>query len=126
MREIKFRGVNIADGEWIYGSLVKVGKDYYILEEGETEAHEYNIVADESIGQFTGLKNKNGKDIYEGDILEFKDGGIVYVSWDVEYTGFILIDPTGYQETEGIGNWILENVEVVGNIFDNKKLLDDY
>lgn len=31
MRKIKFRGINIADGEWIYGSLVKVGKDYHIL-----------------------------------------------------------------------------------------------
>lgn len=125
MREIKFRGVDIADDKWIYGSLVKVGKDYYILGKGETEAHEYNIVDEESIGQSTGFKDRLGKEIYEGDILKFEDGGIVYVSWDVEYTGFILIDPTGYQETEGIGNWILENVEVVGNIFENKELLDN-
>ena len=139
MRKIKFRGfsTNFEENEWFEGDLIHYDEDVFCIIEQNYDYHRlighppntlYDgvIVDKNSIGQSTGFKDRLGNEIYEGDILEFKDGGIVYVSWDVEYTGFILIDPTGYQETEGIGNWILENVEVVGNIFDNKKLLDDY
>ena len=132
MKEVKFRGftTNLVNNMWVEGDLIHYDKDeFYIMPQNGRYwdiSHDGDRVIKESIGKFTGFKDKNGKEIYEGDILKFEDGGIVYVSWDVEYTGFILIDPTGYQETEGIGNWILENVEVVGNIFDNKKLLDDY
>lgn len=122
MREIKFRGVDIADGEWIYGSLVKVGKDYHILGEGETEAHEYNIVDEESIGQFTGLKDKNRKDIYEGDILKHEDEDAMYVRWYKEYVEFKLMGPN--DETTTLTDWYAEDTEVIGNIFENKELLE--
>ena len=123
MREIKFKGVDIADGEWIYGSLVKVGKDYHILGEGETEAHDYNIVDEESIGQYTGLKDKNGKEIYEGDILKHEDEGTMYVRWYKEYVEFKLMGLN--DETTTLTDWYAEDTEVIGNIFENKELLDN-
>ena len=126
MREIKFKGVDIADDKWIYGSLVKVGEDYHILGGGETEAHEYNIVYEESIGQYTGLKDKNGKEIYEGDILEFETGEIFKVYWwESECCCYIqsILEPYINISFE---MYPMENFEIIGNIFENKELLDDY
>ena len=122
MREIKFRGINIADGEWIYGSLVKVGKDYHILGGGETEAHEYNVVDEESIGQYTGLKDINRKEIYEGDILKLiDDKDTMYVKWDEQSVEFYL---RGLNNKAAVLNvWHVDDTEVIGNFFENKELL---
>ena len=123
MREIKFKGVDIADDKWIYGSLVKVVEDYHILGGGETEAHEYNIVDEESIGQYTGLKDKNGKEIYEGDILESDDKDAMYVRWDEQSVEFYLMGPNN--EAAVLNVWHVDDTEVIGNIFENKELLDN-
>ena len=123
MREIKFRGIDNANDEWIYGSLVKVDEDYHILEEGETQAHAYNRVDKDSIGQYTGLKDKDGKEIYEGDILEFSKGSIMYVEWDDDFKIFVLTDPRINLKNGSIGNWYVEKTKIIGNIFENKELL---
>ena len=129
MREILFRGKRLDNGAWETGSLVIVRMDchdaqYYIAD----KMTGYHTPVDPStVGQYTGLKDKNGKRIFEGDIakvLQGKDKDIAYVGF--ENGAFMLYPKTGniYERTlwsYWYNDW---DVEVVGNITDNPELLE--
>ena len=78
-RTIKFRGKRIDNGQWVYGFLAE---DHYINDVNSEDFPSIEI-ASETVGQFTGLLDKNGKEIYEGDILCYIDDSGHIHTWEV-------------------------------------------
>ena len=125
-REIKFRGQIIHSREWIYGWLsspdtiaIKSGDDYDDIP-----------IIPETVGQFTGLKDKNGQDIYKDEFVESKHGDIFLV--DFRKGSWVLIHkPSCGSEREGTTEckWdylydaIILQLEIIGNIHENPNLL---
>ena len=128
MREILFRGKRADNGEWVYGSLIT----------------ERNLIDDETVGQFTGLTDKNGTKIFEGDILRLCGDGY-------DWNGIVVFGRTTSDEDNledyGYG-WQLDKItkdepvytkillwveaeadgidcEIIGNIHDNPELLNE-
>ena len=118
MREIKFRGKSKTDGEWFYGNLYD--KDTSGRTHICTTKKGCLDIDPDTVGQFTGMKDKNGKEIYEGDIYISDKGGINEVSWVIgdgcNFSGF---DFAPFHHIEGV----ISDIEVIGNIHDNPELL---
>ena len=127
MREIKFRGKDLESGEWVYGSLVTYPNgrcEIVVFDDGEIL--EYEVDA-ESVGQFTGLHDKDGKEIYEGDIItqylvlpNYRNARRGQVLFDKLWC-FVLLSKGRLHHLFGDG----VTQEVQGNIHDNPNLLND-
>ena len=126
-REIKFRGKNKKNGEWFYGNLYD--KDISGRTHICTTKKGCLDIDPDTVGQFTGLLDKNGKEIYEGDIIRSYDSEnnpiIHSISWDNNkacYVATMLQYPLLCGSVDK--SWIDEfEKEVIGNIHDNPELL---
>lgn len=142
MREYKFRGKENSTGRWVYGGLFKepappqcfektLEDKYWIVYPNPRFMPDWNLPFDmvrtdvdkNTIGQFTGLHDKNGKEIYEGDIVKsfFVDtdeaGNEIYKYYIIEVK---------YDEV--LCSYKIDkfmNLEVIGNIYENKELLNE-
>jgi uncharacterized phage protein (TIGR01671 family) len=131
MREILFRGKRTDDGEWLYGNLTIWSDKTASIDNEPTEASPLYAVDPETVGQYTGLTDKNGKKIFEGDIVKdfipfnfTLNGQKLYKenTYIVEYSnkkcGF---SPFCEEDYDGIP--IIEECVVIDNIHDNPELL---
>ena len=147
MIEMKFRGKRIDDGEWVYGSYIYVrherNRESHFVQEIDATwiskpeysrgwSHNKYEVRPESIGQFTGRKDKKrtkeypeGQEIYKGDTLKNpndpRGNKLFDVAWSEMFHGWI-----GNSQTECLQMkpCVFDECEVVGNIYDNPKLLE--
>ena len=132
MREILFRGKRTINGDWVYGDFVhgnerKSLRDSIFVYDSETQSFNDYEISPSTLGQYTGLTDKNGNRIFEGDVakvLQGKDKDIAYVGF--ENGAFMLYPKTGniYERTlqsYWYNDW---DVEVIGNITDNPELLE--
>ena len=150
MREILFRGKRIDNNEWSYGDLIQDGRGYVGVWAQTPSAVNYEVEP-ETVGQYTGLTDKNGKRIFEGDIIRycerfdyqmyqesiedpeayggelyspaFSIGAVVYYTDD--FSGFDIsnhnFDSNGLSELMCSGDYFYE---VIGNLWDNPELLE--
>lgn len=123
MRTIKFRGKRInRNGEWAYGDLRILPDRTLILPQGSYDAAiDRDAVDEKTIGQFTGLLDKNGKEIYEGDIVHLGDPRITYVLLWID-CGLKAKQIGAYGSFCGVTYWA-ETMTIVGNIHDNPELM---
>ena len=133
MREIKFRGKDLETGEWVYGSLFQSLEQYPAIAKPKPTAdgklfYCLTVVDADTVGQYTGLKDRNGKEIYEGDIalMDYsafntgKDGQTYAVVRWIDYRAAFMWD-AGLNYYADMRN----DVEICGNIHDNPELLED-
>ena len=141
MREIKFRGKKVNNGERVEGSL-HIGNSYWITQKSFDETKGLQPfrpieVKTETVGQYTGLVDRHNKPIYEGDIVNTltydkmqndfrfieRKGEIIYVSEDIVSLGGGFAIKTNIK-TNLLGNFCNCKLEVIGNTHDNPELME--
>lgn len=148
MKEIKFRGKSEETNEWVYGQLLYLDNQPFIVGELVEANSEYtNLewwqpVYPNSVGQFTGLHDKNGEEIYEGDIIEytFDNEDSLFISEESKRIGLKKrIDKVYWQEWRSsfaVGCELVNTdlfryvrggnrVTIIGNIYENPELIKE-
>lgn len=145
MRTIKFKGKRVKDGQWIYGNLADysfsvlqntINKKVIFSNIVSFATDNFGFVVNDcevdpaTVGQFNGLLDKNGKEIYEGDILMLgsSDAGICEVKWNESQLAFCI--RFYYERNLGIrplGAWARDgkDIAIIGNTHDTPELLNE-
>lgn len=141
MKERKFRGKRVDTDKWVFGSLLICGEDYYIVTRNadlmryDNENHLVSNICDvraETVGQYIGRKDKNRKEIYEGDIMSGYDPNgepinPFVVSYDPNSCAVVFeMPPCADKDFTAIG-WAIEDgfkLKIIGNIHENPELVE--
>lgn len=127
-REIKFRGLSV-NGKWHYGNLAIIPKKVDHIEAGSYISNNVGIpfayqVRPESVGQFTGLLDKNGKEIYEGDVIKMYHNDPTPETGLIMVIGPVIFRNGAFVVSKGFDFVMNKNpLEVIGNIHQNPELL---
>jgi len=114
VRQIKFRGLRVDGKGWVYGFYIERHGISEILQPSGTTP-----VIPETVGQFTGLLDNNGKEIYEGDKLQTEKLGFAYVVWDD--AAFAMKSP-GSEAIDWVHSSEYTKSEVIGNIHEESEV----
>lgn len=135
MREILFRGKQLDNGQWVEGSLLYDpdlvhysidGFSYYTGECGVERDTFCQAVRFDTVGQYTGFKDKNGARIFEGDILQFCNNDGECTNYEVVWFGnrWTVVE-SGTNSADDLDIFFCEHSEVIGNVYDNLELLKE-
>ena len=125
MEENIYRGGWIKNGEWIEGYYVFLNDTHYIVEAGSEDwgdNGEWFQVVPKSIGQYSGLKDKNGKKIFKGDIILYRENNVGVVDFADGAFGVRFSDETSAMFLCFAADYSV----VIGNIYDDKELAKVY
>ena len=132
MRKIKFRGKRIDTGEWVYGDIIQWEDGTVDIAPIDRDNIQHTVNSD-TVGQYTGLKDRNGREIYEGDILmcigqRGDNKGHKYYRKVLFENGSFCMNVRYYRINSPLCNHIVNKElgwEVIGNIHDNQELLEE-
>ena len=130
-REIIFKAKRLDNGEWVEGYYLNIAKINHFICTGKIKldgalkgiiAPEMYVIDPDTLCQHTGLTDRNGKRIWENDIVELPDENVYFkCEWEKDTARFVL---NGDRFTVDFDDYREYEVEVIGNIFDNAELLE--
>lgn len=131
MREIKFRAIPIDEFDAVVGQDCGHGDGTFIFGWGAQENPDGTalfmrddndgiLVKADTVGQYTGMKDSTGKEIYEDDIVRTDDEDIAIITWDEDEYKFTVGTEEYFYD---LGEYYPRDIEVIGNIYDNPELL---